>query len=162
MIAIDGPAGSGKTSLAGKLVHASEAQLVHMDDVYPGWEGLRAAGTQIEHLLLALASGRRGIYRRYDWEQGAYAEEHVVQPQGTLIVEGVGSVRREYLTSISLIVMVQEPDAVERLRRGLVRDGIDAKPHWERWMREEDDLHREVGLAQLADVVVNGYGELVK
>ena len=38
IIAIDGPAGSGKTTLAQKLVNdLSDAQVIHMDDLYDGW-----------------------------------------------------------------------------------------------------------------------------
>ena len=38
VVAIDGPAGSGKTTLAQKLVNdLSDAQVIHMDDLYDGW-----------------------------------------------------------------------------------------------------------------------------
>ena len=38
VVAIDGPAGSGKTTLAQKLVKdLSDAQVIHMDDLYDGW-----------------------------------------------------------------------------------------------------------------------------
>jgi uridine kinase len=38
IITIDGPAGSGKTTLAQKLVNdLSDAQVIHMDDLYEGW-----------------------------------------------------------------------------------------------------------------------------
>ena len=42
LLAIDGPAGSGKTTLAAKLQseyqQSSTVQVIHMDDLYKGWE----------------------------------------------------------------------------------------------------------------------------
>ena len=52
LLAIDGPAGAGKTTLAAKLeaeysAH-STVRTIHMDDLYDGWEGaLGGALTQI-------------------------------------------------------------------------------------------------------------------
>lgn len=161
VIAIDGPAGSGKTTLAGKLTRASGAQLVHMDDLYPGWHGLRSGGQIVRGLLQTLAEGRPAVYRRYDWHEEQYAEEHHLNPSGILVVEGVGSVRREYVDKLSVIVIVREPDPGERLRRGLARDGAQDEPLWQEWMVEEDQLHAEVGLAELAHIHVDGHGRII-
>ncbi|MBJ7451459.1 MAG: uridine kinase, partial [Blastococcus sp.] len=39
LVCVDGPAGSGKTTFAGRLAAAlgDDAELVHMDDLYAGW-----------------------------------------------------------------------------------------------------------------------------
>jgi len=161
VIAVDGPAGSGKTTLAGKLALVCEAQLLHMDDLYPGWDGLRAAGTGVRKILTDLAAGNVAVYQRYDWDVQDYRETRVLQPRGILVIEGVGSVRTEYLDRLSTVVLVDEPDPQERLRRGLERDGADAEPHWRKWMREEAELHREVELPRRADIRINGHGEVV-
>ena len=161
VIAIDGPAGSGKTTLAGRLALACGAQLLHMDDLYPGWGGLREAGSVVSKILADLAAGNAAAYRRYDWDVQGYRETHVLQPRGTLVIEGVGSVRTEYLDRLSSVVLVHEPDPQERLRRGLERDGAEAEPHWRTWMREEAELHREVDLPRRADIRINGRGEVV-
>lgn len=162
VIAIDGPAGSGKTTLALRLAEQMDAQLVHMDDLYEGWEGLREGGQIVTRILNQIATGEPGAYRRYDWDAGRYLEEHALEPTGVIIVEGVGSVRTEHLDLLSLVVMVVEPDPRERLVRGLARDGADAREHWERWMELEADLHREVDLPALADIIVDGHGALVQ
>ena len=162
VIAIDGPAGSGKTTLARSLTKDGGAQLVHMDDLYPGWGGLRAAGTLVGEILCSLAAGQEATYRRYDWGAERYLEEHRIHPRGTLVIEGVGSVREQYRELLSLVVVVAETDPQERLRRGLRRDGPDARPHWERWMREEAALHEEVDLYRRADIVVDGHGRIFR
>lgn len=161
VIAIDGPAGSGKTTLAHEVSRACGAQLLHMDDLYPGWDGLREAGTGVTKILGDLAAGNVAVYRRYDWDAQEYQESRDLQPRGILVIEGVGSVRLEYLDLISTVVFVHEPDPRERLRRGLERDGADAEPHWRKWMREEATLHGETGLSERADIRINGRGEVI-
>ncbi|MFC6345622.1 uridine kinase, partial [Nocardioides hankookensis] len=75
MICVDGPSGSGKTTLAAEIVRSDPmAVLVHMDDLFEGWDGLPRVDAQLDGLLRPLAAGRAGSYRRYDWVAGAYAE----------------------------------------------------------------------------------------
>ena len=101
LISVDGPAGSGKSSLAATLAARAESRgstvlVLHMDDLYDGWDGaIRGFELLRDHVLSRLAGGREGRYRRYDWHLGAYAERHVV-PVGLdlLIVEGVASADR--------------------------------------------------------------------
>lgn len=165
VVLIDGPAGSGKTTLAGRLEEAAGAHgvgcaVVHMDDLYAGWEGLRAGGEALTTLLHALAAGEPASYRRYDWAAGRYAETVEVAATEMLVVEGVGSARSEHLGLVSVTVWVEEQDAGERLRRGLERDGAAAEPQWRRWMAEEAELFAEVGTRERADVHVDGVGRL--
>ena len=51
LIAIDGPSGAGKTTLARDVAAVLAAPTIHMDDLYPGWDGLRAAvGLSLIHI----------------------------------------------------------------------------------------------------------------
>lgn len=159
LVCLDGPAGSGKSTLATQLATALACQVVHMDDLYEGWEagpdgGARRLG---EWVLGPLAGGRRGRYRRYDWVAGAYAEEHAVDPGVTLLVEGCGSAARQVDPWASLVVWV-EADDDERLRRGLERDGYGARDHWLRWMADEAAHYARERTRQRADVLLDGFG----
>ena len=60
LVCVDGPAGSGKTTLADRLVTAlgPGAAVVHMDDLYAGWT-LAGASTQIRSVVLS--STDRGL-----------------------------------------------------------------------------------------------------
>lgn len=166
VVVVDGPAGSGKTTLAAAIAKAAQERevscaVVHMDDLYAGWAGLREGGAAVTALLKDLAAGRPAGYRRFDWSAGRYAENVRVRPTDVLVVEGVGSARTEHLELVSVLVWVEEPDAAERLRRGLARDGVAAEPHWRRWMADEAELFAEVGTRERADLAVDGRGALI-
>ena len=42
VVAVDGPSGSGKSSLCEGLAAVTGGVVVHLDDAYPGWDGLAA------------------------------------------------------------------------------------------------------------------------
>jgi uridine kinase len=161
LVCVDGPAGSGKTTLARRLADLLEARgrstaVVHMDDLYQGWTGLSAAERRVEEWLLApLAAGREAVYRRYDWQEGGYAEPHTVPAVDVLILEGVGSGCAGHADRTTLLVWVEAP-AELRLRRGLERDGPALQDHWRRWMVVEADFHEQDRTRGRADVRVDG------
>lgn len=159
LVCLDGPAGSGKTSLAEALVGLGPASLVHLDDLYDGWAGLPRLADQLDALLLPLAAGEPGRYRRYDWANGRYAETVVVAPPRLLVLEGVGSGSRAHAHLTTVLAWVQAPEDL-RLARGLERDGPSLEPQWRRWMRDEAAHFAREGTAARADLVVDGTGSL--
>ncbi len=160
LVCVDGPAGSGKTTLAAALAEATGARVLHMDDHYEGWSGLGDAPTRIrDEILVPLAEGRPGFYRRYDWHRGEFAELHVVEPAELLVLEGVGSGARELAAYRSTLVWVSAP-ADLRLERGLARDGEAAREHWVRWMDDEQAHFVAHGTQEAADVCVDHAGGL--
>ena len=138
VVAIDGPSGSGKTTLAAALAaRLDDAQVVHMDDLYPGWDGLDDAVPRlVEWVLAPLSAGRPARYRRWDWPAGRYAEWHDVAAAPVVLVEGVGCGAAACSPHLSLLVWL---DAALDLRRerGLARDGDAFAPHWQRWADAE-------------------------
>src|SRR5512139_62479 len=68
VVAVDGPSGSGKTTLGDELGVALSAPVVHMDDIYRGWDGLAESVELVTHdVLEPLARGERAAYTRWDW-----------------------------------------------------------------------------------------------
>jgi uridine kinase len=159
LVVIDGPAGSGKTTLTAALAGlAPGSPVVHTDELLEGWAGLPGLAASVERLLRPLAAGRSGTWRRWDWHAGAWAESHeVAAGPPLLVVEGTGSWCPAVADLVTVLVWVEAP-STERLERGLARDGEAMRPHWERWRLEEDELHGRFGTRARADVVVDTAG----
>lgn len=153
LVSIDGPAGSGKTTLADEVAQLTGALVVHMDDLYPGWDGLFSVAPHVFGLLEPLRRDDTGYYRRYDWELGEYLETHHVDPAPLLVLEGVGAGNRGWRDLASTLVWV-ETDAPTRLARGLARDGDGVRERWLRWMADEDRLFEQEGTRAAADLVL--------
>jgi uridine kinase len=156
LVCVDGPSGSGKTTFAGRLAAAlGHPPLLHMDDLYPGWDGLADAVPLLHRQVVApLQQGRPARYRRYDWDRGTYAEEHDLGTPPLLVVEGVGAGARMIAAHAVLLVWVEAPRA-ERFRRGIARDGEAYRPNWERWAAQEARLYARDGTRQHADLVID-------
>ena len=149
LVCVDGPAGSGKTTLAAAL----DAPVVHMDDLIEGWTGLRTADAQLDGLLRPHASGQPGTYRRYDWVAGEYAETVVVPPAPLLVLEGVGAGSLAIADLVTVLVWV-EADHDVRMARGIERDGDAFAPYWETWAAEEAEEFARHRTRERADLVL--------
>jgi uridine kinase len=152
---IDGRSGSGKTDLARRMVETMPATtLVRLDDIYPGWDGLEAGSRHVhDHVLEPLAAGQPARWQRWDWESGAPAEWHDVDPARPLIVEGCGSLSRANRALADLGIWV-ELDAPTRKLRALARDGEAYVPHWDRWAAQEEAFIAREHPRDLADRVL--------
>lgn len=142
VILIDGQSGAGKTTLAALLVRhwplPGRVQLVALDSIYPGWDGLRAGvDTARDDVLIPHARGRSGVWQRWDWESEAPAEAHAVDPALPLIMEGSGLLDSRTARLADVRIWLESP-AASRKRRALERDGALYRPHWERWAAQEE------------------------
>ncbi|MDO9379065.1 MAG: (d)CMP kinase [Nocardioidaceae bacterium] len=156
VVAVDGPSGSGKTTLARRLRRHLRCRSIHMDALYPGWDGLAAApGLLVGGVLRPLAEGRPAAFRRWHWGEGRWAESHDVRPAPVLLVEGVGSGALACAPYLSTLLWVEAPTD-ERFRRGMERDGDTYRPHWQRWAAQEAVMFAADGTRGRADVVVDG------
>jgi uridine kinase len=158
LVCVDGPAGSGKTTFAGRLTDAlgDGTGLVHLEDLYAGWTLTGTAERLTAGVLHPLAEGRPGSYSRYDWAAGRFADEPVpVAVPRVLVVEGCGSSPRSMDRWTTLRVWVEAPAAL-RLSRGLARDGEDLAAHWSRWQEAEARHFAEEDTRARADVRVDG------
>lgn len=157
LVCVDGPAGSGKTTLGTEIAARVGAQLVHGDDLMSGWAGLGAVGTQLAAVVDALAAGRDAAYSQWDWHLDRYARTVPVPVADWLVVEGVGSGSALIAPYVTVLVWVSVPDEL-RLARGLARDGAGMAEHWQRFMLDERALFAADDTEARADVLVDGTG----
>lgn len=138
VVTIDGYSGSGKSTLAAALASLLPGwQVLHLDDWYPGWDGL-AAGARIARRIAAdLREGWAPSYEAWDWENGATGETTRV-PLAPTIIEGCGAIEAE----ADLAIWIADPGEDERRSRALARDGQTYAPHWRRWA--DQDLGRSI------------------
>ncbi|HET8601694.1 MAG TPA: (d)CMP kinase [Segeticoccus sp.] len=155
VVAVDGPSGSGKTTLGRQLAEALGAVLVHMDDLYQGWDGLADSPGQLEqHLLAPRARGERAAYRSFDWRANRPDGWHEVPPSRFLVLEGAGSSAEPAAAHLALVIWVQAATTVRRAR-ALDRDGETYRPHWDRWAAQEAALFPRDRTRDRADVVID-------
>ena len=138
VVTIDGYSGSGKSTLAAALARlVSDWQVLHLDDWYPGWDGLEAGADIARRIAADLRAGRASSYEAWDWENGSTGATTRV-PLAPTIIEGCGAIEAE----ADLAVWIADPGEEERRHRAITRDGQTYSPHWQRWARQ--DLGRSV------------------
>jgi uridine kinase len=149
IVLIDGRSGSGKTELATALGAALPgADVVHLDDLYPGWDGLADASRALPTIL------RDARWQRWDWTTSALAEWHDLDASLPIIVEGSGALTRETRPLADLAIWVEYPEQL-RKARALAREPGFAD-HWDAWAAQEDEHGRAENPRSLADITVDG------
>ena len=158
LLCLDGPAGTGKTTLAAAVERelvgrGTSCVVAHMDDLYDGWTGLEPAleGRVLAQVLEPLTAGRSARWQRYDWYAGRFAEWIDLRPPEVLVLEGCGSGARAYAPYTSLLVWSDAPRA-ERIARVVARDGEEVLEHLPAWMAREAAHFAADGTAARADI----------
>jgi uridine kinase len=156
IIAIDGPGGAGKSTLATQLSRElGRAQIVQTDD-FASWDNpIDWWPRVIAEVLVPIANDRPARFRRTDWEGKGREEWRTVTPAPYVILEGVSASREAFRPYLTYSIWVETPRHT-RLRRGLERDGEAAREHWERWMAEEDAYVARENPRSEVDYIVRG------
>lgn len=138
VVTIDGYSGSGKSTLAAAIARlVSDWQVLHLDDWYPGWDGLAAGAGIARRIAVDLRGGRASFYEAWDWENGTTGATIRV-PLAPTIIEGCGAIEAE----ADIAIWIADPGEDERRSRALARDGQTYAPHWRRWA--DQDLGRSI------------------
>ena len=133
VVSIDGYSGSGKSTLAAALARLVNGwQVLHLDDWYPGWDGLEAGADIARRIAADLRGGRASSYDAWDWDKGTTGATIRV-PLAPTIIEGCGAIEVE----ADLVIWIADPGEDERRSRALARDGQTYAPHWQRWARQD-------------------------
>ena len=126
VVALDGPGGAGKSTIARKLSETCNLiSIVHGDDFYaPMEEHTRSALTpkngymryfdwarMRSELLEPLSRGDRARYRRYDWGINQLTEWIDQPAEGIVLIDGVYSFRPELRKFYGYSIFVDTPKA---------------------------------------------------
>ena len=165
LIAIDGPAGSGKTSLANQLAsNLKSATTIHMDDLYNGWEDALTA-TLTRHLeewvLDPLTQHQSVKYQKFDWINSEYGPTVEVSDVELLILEGVGAAQARIRQQADLTIWI-EVGAQIGLARVLNRDGTQILPYMLKWQERESAHFIKDQTKENCQIFIDGSNSQIK
>ena len=159
IILIDGRAGSGKSTLAALLQNQlfkdgeSLPRLIHMDDLYDGWDGLQAGVDYLQRLILnPIVARKKASWQEFDWAAGERGRWREFEGQTPLIVEGCGSISRMAAEAASIKIWVESDDQL-RYQRWLEREG--SEENFGRWAAQEVEFYARERSPEIADVTVS-------
>jgi uridine kinase len=167
VVLIDGRAGSGKSTFARLLQDQifqetnQSPKVIHMDDLYPGWEGLAQGSTYlVEQILKPLKLSGEAQWQRWDWANGKRGGSdpgngwRQFDGENIIIVEGCGSVTAQSAELADLSIWI-EADRQTRRRRFEARDRGIFSNFWSSWSEQEDEFFQEQCSQQLYQLTVN-------
>lgn len=136
VIAVDGRSGSGKTTLAAALAERwAHLQVLHLDDLYPGWDGLADGARRAREVVDAWRCGESSTFTPTAWPGVSSREPVTIVPGRALLVEGVGAA---WAASPATLTVWVERDTATRRQGAMRRDGDAYAPHWDAWATQED------------------------
>ncbi|MBI4080307.1 MAG: uridine kinase [Candidatus Levybacteria bacterium] len=171
LVGIDGCGGSGKTTLATELgVLDKGISVVHMDDFDLPTNGKligspfeKPVGADVDwqrlerQVLIPLSRNNAARYNR-----AGHPGLDKVSPGGIVLIEGVFSIRNEISSYYHLTIWIECAKEI-RLRRGLARDGEQARDRWEKdWIPMEERYMSVQEPQRKATVVIDGSGDFTK
>ena len=159
IIAIDGPAGAGKTTLAHEIFLALSPKMsvsvIHMDDLYNGWDN--ALGEDLTSVLQYLAAQHRNIsaaeIRRYNWTTSSFGESETIEPADLLILEGVGSGDKSLQDGLAALIWI-DIDPEIGVMRVIARDGYQVEDEMKKWLGTQQEYFSQHSTREKADFIL--------
>jgi uridine kinase len=159
IIAIDGPAGAGKTTLAHEIFLAlstsASVQVIHMDDLYDGWDNALSGDlTKVLSYLVEQHLGKTPAkLQRYNWSAAAFGDSEALPVADLLILEGVGSADKVIQGHLAALIWM-EIDPQDGLKRVINRDGADVAEQMEKWLTTQEKHFLQHSTREKADFIL--------
>lgn len=159
ILAIDGPAGAGKTTLSENLQRGLarhySSTIIHMDDLYEGWN--RALSPSLSEKLLTITNSHKKLEEislaRYDWGSESFAEPELIPARPLLILEGVGCGQRSIRNQLTALIWIDIDEQIG-LERVLHRDGTAIEEEMQKWLRAQQQHFMEEDTKKAADFIL--------
>ncbi|MGW5096876.1 uridine kinase family protein [Streptomyces nodosus] len=137
LIGVDGHAGSGKSTFAGRLAAAlGGAPVLQLDDIATHQELFTWTERLLREVIEPLGRGETAHYRPYDWRARRFGPARALPPAPVILLEGVGAGRRALRPRLARLLWMDLPRE-EAWARGRARDGEEQRAFWARWTEEE-------------------------
>lgn len=156
LILIDGPAGSGKTTLAKQIADRYSANLLHMDDFYLGWNEPLDSNLydRVQQALNHLANPvQNPSFQVFNWVERTFQPRTQPSLGKVTVVEGVGSFGLSQPTTSSLKIWISA-ESQTCYDRVLDRDGLDFAELIRQWQVHEKDYFERTNAAAKADLLL--------
>ena len=165
-LAIDGPCGSGKTTLARVLSELYDCNVYHIDDFFLQGhqrtkERLSEVGGNFDRerflseVLLPHSKGEEVKYQKYDCSSGRLSDEITVKQKRLTVIEGSYSMHSELSPYYNLSVFMDISPEVQS-ERILKRNSPEmARNFFEKWIPMENEYFRVMRIKERCDIVIN-------
>ncbi|MGX1544337.1 uridine kinase family protein [Streptomyces adustus] len=154
LIGIDGHAGSGKSTFAGRLAHAlDDAPVLHLDDIASHNELFGWTERLDSQVIEPFGRGEQARYTPYDWHARRFRAPRALPPAPVVLVEGVGAGRRALRPHLARLLWMELPEE-ESWARGRSRDGEEQRDFWDGWVVAERRHFADDPSRPFADLLV--------
>ncbi|MFI1033398.1 uridine kinase [Streptomyces sp. NPDC020951] len=154
LIAVDGHAGSGKSTFAGRLAETlGGAPVLRLDDIASHDELFAWTDRLLAQVIEPFGRGESARYASYDWRARRFGPAGALPAAPVVLVEGVGAGRRALRPFLACLLWMDVP-AEEAWARGRSRDGEEQREFWEGWVPAEVRHFAEDPSRPYADLLV--------
>lgn len=142
IVAVDGPSGAGKTTLAAALAAAFSAAgrsalVLPLDSLCGGWDDLAGGVWRAKTVAAAYRSGMPLWLARYDWLEAKWDHPRIVARPEVLILDGCGAASDVIGPAWRVWCAASAQLRAARVRQ---RDDYDWSAQWENWHLQHEAL----------------------